>query len=211
MANDKLLQGNREFVEKITDELDEKLAKLTSEGQEPTTLFIGCCDSRVVPNIITNACIGDLFVSRNIGNFVAPYVCSKDFHAGAAAIEYAVSSLEVTNIIVCGHSYCGAIEGLYKRDELDDKLYKNTKRWLWLGESAKEDVEKSITPKTTKREKLDMTEKLSAVYQLENLMTYPMVKERVEDGRLELNAWHYDIETGVASHYNPKTGEFVNE
>lgn len=208
MAHDKLLKGNREFVENISTEMDDKLTKLT-EGQTPNTLFIGCCDSRVVPNIITNTCIGELFVARNIGNFVAPYVLSEDFHAGAAAIEYAVSSLEVSNIIVCGHSYCGAIESLYKVDKLDDVEFKNTKRWLSLGEKAKDIVQKTIRPDASKREKLEMTEKLSAVLQLDNLMTYPTVRKRVERGDLELNAWYYDIETGIASHYDAKTGEFV--
>ena len=209
MDHEKLLKGNRQFVENISNELDDKLYKLTTEGQTPTTLFIGCCDSRVVPNIITNTCIGELFVSRNIGNFVAPYVSSEDFHAGAAAIEYAVSALEVSNIIVCGHSHCGAIESLYKREQLDEELFKNTKKWLWLGEKAKDVVVNTIGSQVTKREKLEMTEKLSAVYQLDNLMTYPTVKKRVEEGKLELNAWYYDIETGVASHYDSKTGEFL--
>jgi carbonic anhydrase len=211
MANDKLLEGNREFVENISNELDNRLVKLTVEGQEPTTLFIGCCDSRVVPNIITNTCIGELFVSRNIGNFVAPFASSDEFHAGAAAIEYAVSALEVTNIIVCGHSHCGAIASVYKVDKLDDLAFKNTKRWLSLGEKAKDIVKKTIKDDVTEREKLEMTEKLSTVLQLDNLMTYPKVKERVQNGELELNAWYYDIETGIASHYDATVGEFISE
>lgn len=209
MPHDKLLKGNRKFVENISTEMDGKLSELTTNGQAPDTLFIGCCDSRVVPNIITNTCIGELFVARNIGNFVAPYVNSEDFHAGAAAIEYAVSALKVSNIIICGHSHCGAIESLYIRDQLDEEEFKNTKKWLWLGEKAKSDILSSVSVKTTFREKLEMTEKLSAVYQLDNLLTYPMVKKRVEEGSLKLNVWYYDINTGVASHYDPKTGEFT--
>jgi carbonic anhydrase len=211
MPNDSLLQGNKEFVENLTAEQDERLEKLTVEGQKPTTLFIGCCDSRVSPSIMTNSNIGELFIARNIGNFVAPYGDDKEFHAGAAAIEYAVSVLKVSNIIVCGHSHCGAIESLYKIKKLDKKKFKSTRKWLTLGKRARKDVKKFVTNKTTKREKLEMTEKLSAIYQLDNLMTYPSVKKRVKKGKLELNVWYYDIQTGVASYYDKDKGDFIVE
>ncbi len=209
MTNNSLLQGNKEFVNNLTDEQDDRLEKLTNDGQNPTTFFITCCDSRVLPSMITNAKIGDLFVARNIGNFVAPYGKDDDFHAGAAAIEYAVSVLKVSSIIVCGHSYCGAIESLYKIRKLDKKKFKSTRKWLTLGKDAKKSVKKLKTVQTTKREKLEMTEKLSAVYQLDNLMTYPAINKRVKNGKLELNAWYYDITTGVVSYYCKDKKEFI--
>lgn len=211
MPHNELLKRNRAFVESKTPELDEKLEKLTVDGQKPQTLFIGCSDSRVVPNIITNTCIGELFVARNIGNFVAPHSFKDDYHAGAAAIEYAVSVLEVSSIIVCGHSHCGAIESLYKLERLDDAAFKNTKKWLSLGLYAKVSAETKFTDSMSEREKLEITEKLSVVYQLDNLMTYPEVKKRVEAGQLSINAWYYDIKTGIAWHYDAKSGQFLLE
>ncbi len=209
MTDSKLIEGNREFVKDISTELDAKMTILTVKGQSPKTLFIGCCDSRVAPNIITNTHIGDLFISRTIGNFVSPYDPDASYPASASAVEYAVSALNVETIVVCGHTHCGAIAGLFGLDTLDDREFSNTKKWLSLGTKAKDEVLKLITKDTSEREKLEMTEKLSAVYQLDNLLTYPAVKKRVEEGTLTLNAWHYNIDTGIVSRYDSKTKEFV--
>ncbi len=210
MTDLELLEGNRKFVEDISPDLEEKMTILTVKGQQPKTLFIGCCDSRVAPNIITNTHIGDLFISRTIGNFVSPYDESSSYPASASAVEYAVSALKVEVIIVCAHTHCGAIAGLYQLDELDDREFLNTKKWLSLGVRARDSILNSTDKGISQRERLEMTEKLSALYQLDNLMTYPAVKKRVEEGSLKLCAWHYDIDSGVVSRYDSKKREFLS-
>ncbi len=209
MHNKELLEGNKAFREKKVQKLQDKLVNLADNGQTPKALFIGCCDSRVVPNLITLTDPGDLFITRNIGNFVPPYSPNVEYLATASAIEYAVSALGVKDIIVCGHSHCGAIAGLYTGDQLDDKKFINVKKWLKLGERAKNYVEQNIDKDVSGREKLEMTEKISAVFQLDNLMTYPTVKEAVKKGELTLNAWHYDIKTAKVECYDKKENKFV--
>jgi len=105
-----IIKGSEHFKNKDFKKYKNKFIDLVKNGQHPKVLFIGCSDSRVVPNLITQSEPGDLFVMRNIGNFVPPFKPDVDFHGTAAAIEYAVSILKVTDIIVCGHSHCGAIK-----------------------------------------------------------------------------------------------------
>jgi len=113
----------------------EALLKLVTSGQSPKALFIGCSDSRVIPDLMVQSNPGDLFVIRNVGNFVPPFKPDEDFHSTASGIEYAVSVLGVEEIIICGHTHCGACKALY--ETLDDKSLIHTKKWLELGESAK--------------------------------------------------------------------------
>jgi carbonic anhydrase len=203
----KLITGSQEFQKSVFKKHKHAFKQL-SEGQSPKVLFIGCCDSRVLPNLITNTGPGDLFIVRNIGNFVAPYKPDEDFHSTAAAIEYAVTILEVQDIIVCGHSNCGAIGALYKTKKLEDEELIHVKQWLSLGMPAKTMVERLASDVST-ADKLTMTEEISVLYQLENLMTYPSVKKRVEAGDLFLNAWHYDIESGEIVQYDEEQKEFI--
>lgn len=204
-----IVEGSETFRKEKFKKYQHRFEKLVREGQNPKILFIGCSDSRVLPNLITDTGPGDLFVIRNIGNFVAPYKPDEDFHSTAAAIEYAVSVLEVEDIIVCGHSHCGAIGGLYTPHKLDNPHLIHVKRWLSLGEDAKKFVSEHMPEGAGKEEILEATEKVSAVMQLDNLMTYPVVKERVEAGHLYLNAWHYDIEKGDITYFDSERQEFV--
>ena len=203
-----LISGSQKFQEKIFKKHQHKFVKLATEGQSPKVLFIGCCDSRVLPNLITNTGPGDLFIVRNIGNFVAPYKPDEDFHSTAAAIEYAVSVLEVDDIIVCGHSQCGAISALYKESDSDDKEMKHVKKWLELGIPAKEFVQEHAS-EASEKDKYTMTEEISVLFQLENLLTYPSVKRRVDNDELNLYGWHYDIESGEIFSYNDEMKEFL--
>ncbi len=204
----KLIQGSHKFQDKEFKKHQFKFEKLAAEGQSPKILFIGCCDSRVLPNLITNTGPGDLFVVRNIGNFVAPYNPDEDFHSTAAAIEYAVSVLEVRNIVVCGHSHCGAISALYKEEKLQKKELTHVKTWLKLGQEAKDFVEK-WAGEIPMADKLTMTEEISVLFQLENLMTYPAVAKRVKEEKLFLNGWHYNIESGEIVAYDKEREEFL--
>ncbi len=201
-----LIQGHEEFQSVKFAKNEERFKTLVEKGQSPKALFIGCSDSRVMPALITNSEAGDLFIIRNIGNFVAPFDPNVDYHATASAIEYAVSALEVSDIIVCGHSECGAIAALFKEIEpTEENLH--TIKWLELGESAKRSAQ--LLPKgVSKKEILDYTERISVIFQLENLLTYPAVKRRVADGSLFLHGWHYNIKNGKIEYYDEKAYEF---
>jgi len=193
-------KGHEEFRRVKFKANEARFKKLVSEGQKPTALFIGCSDSRVMPNMITSSGAGDLFIVRNIGNFVPPFKPDSDFHATAAAIEYATSVLQISDIIVCGHSDCGAIKAVYQSPDASPENI-HTIKWLELGEMPKR-VAKATLPHADKKELLDYTEKVSVIFQLENLLTYPAVKQGVEDGTLFLHGWHYDLATGEILYYD---------
>ena len=201
-----LIQGHDDFQAVKFTKNKERFKNLVEEGQNPKALFIGCSDSRVMPALITSSKPGDLFIARNIGNFVAPFNPNVDYHATASAIEYAVSVLEVSDIIVCGHSECGAIAALFKEIKPNDENL-HTLKWLELGESAKRSALLSLKGRP-QQEILDYTERVSVIFQLENLLTYPAVKRRVAEGSLFLHGWHYDIKNGNIEYYDEENYEF---
>ncbi len=200
------LEGVKQFKNLKFKEYEETFRKLIEEGQHPKALFITCSDSRIHPDEITGADIGDLFIVRNIGNMVPPFKPDNEFHGVAAAIEYAVSVLNVPDIIICGHSHCGACESLYK-DLPDDVEIIHVKKWLTLGEDVKAKAQEKIKEKG--RPLFELTEKLNIVKQLENLLTYPGVKKRVEEGKLRLHGWYYVIEKGEIYYYSPCENKFL--
>lgn len=204
-----MIEGSETFRKEKFKKYQHRFEKLVREGQNPKVLFIGCSDSRVLPNLITGTGPGDLFVIRNIGNFVAPYKPDEDFHSTAAAIEYAVSVLEVEDIIVCGHSHCGAISGLFHPRKLEDPSLVHVQKWLSLGAEAKNFVTAHMPQDASQEDLQEATEKVSALMQLDNLMSYPVVKKRVEEGKLYLNAWHYDIENGEITYYNSQQQDYL--
>lgn len=150
---------------------------------------------------------GDLFVLRNVGNFVPPYKPDDDFHATASGIEYAVSVLKVQEIIICGHTHCGACRHLY--EPVNDDALIHTKKWLELGENAKKSAILSLGVNAPLENLLRLTEKLSVINQIENILSYPNVKQRFEAGDLHIHGWCYDIETGTIEYYNADTYEFL--
>lgn len=201
-----LISGHQEFKNLHFKKFAYHFDTLVTEGQSPEVLFIGCSDSRVVPDLITGSKPGDLFILRNIGNFVPPFKKDNDFHGTAAAIEYAVSVLGVKHIIVCGHSHCGACEALYRELPQGDELI-HVRKWLELGSVPKSFVSENFELETMS-EKYRLTEQVSVIFQLENLLTYPAVKEKVENGTLEIHGWYYMLETGTIQTFNAETLEF---
>jgi carbonic anhydrase len=198
-----LLEGNELFRKGYFKKYESQLLDLVENGQSPKALFIGCADSRVLPDLITSSPPGSLFVLRNVGNFVAPYKPDEDFHAMASGIEYAVNALEVSEIIVCGHTHCGAIAALYSDKGLDETKFAHTRKWLSLGNAAKAMASLALGSDAEPKALQELTERLSVVSQIENLLTYPYVKERVEAGALHLHGWLYDVETGEIEYYDP--------
>jgi carbonic anhydrase len=185
----------------------ESLLELVKSGQSPKALFIGCSDSRVIPDLILQTNPGDLFVIRNVGNFVPPYKPDEDFHATASGIEYAVSILQVEEVIICGHTHCGACQHLY--EPIEDSSLIHTRKWLELGENAKKSAILSLGADASQENLLRLTEKLSVINQIDNILTYPSVKKRFEDGSLHIHGWYYDIETGKIEYYNADSYEFL--
>lgn len=202
----KFAEGNETFQQSYFKKNEEHLLQLAKEGQNPRTLFIGCSDSRVIPDLIVQSRPGDLFVVRNVGNFVAPYKPDEDFHSTAAGIEYAVGVLKVSEIIICGHSHCGAIAALY--NPTCDTGMVHTAKWLTLGEKAKSMAMLALGENAVHEELLRATEHLSIVTQIENLLTYPYVKKLVNEEKLFIHGWCYDIETGAIEYYDPDTYQF---
>jgi len=200
-------EGNELFQKAYFKQHEAELLKLAKEGQNPRALFIGCSDSRVIPDLMIQSKPGDLFVMRNVGNFVPVYKPDEDFHATATAIEYAVSVLRVSEIIICGHTHCGACQALY--EEINDPSLIHTRKWLSLGERAKQNALKAIGPDGDKETLLRLTEQFSILSQIENLLTYPYVKKLVEEEKLFIHGWYYDIETGRIRYYDPEQKKFV--
>ncbi len=173
------------------------------EGQNPHTLFIGCSDSRVVPNLITNTLPGELFVVRNIANIVPPYRKAEEYLATTSAIEYALEELKVENIIICGHSHCGGCTALY--EENFEKM-PNVQNWLKLIEPVKKQV-LALNPKNIAM-RAYLTEQINIEKQIMNLFTYPNVKEKYLARSLHIYGWHYIIESGEVYSYDFKKHEF---
>ena len=202
MAAETLIKGNALFQESYFKKNETELLRLAKEGQNPKALYIGCSDSRVIPDLMMQTSPGDMFVIRNVGNFVAPYSPSVDYHSTASAIEYAVSVLKVEEIIICGHTHCGACKAQF--ETIDNPELIHTKHWLKLGEPAKEMAIEAIGADADKERLLRLTEQFSIITQLENLLTYPSVQRRVKTGEINIHGWYYDIENGNIDYYDPE-------
>ena len=207
MTIDQLIEGNLAFQNSSFKFFEEDFNVLVEKGQQPDVLFIGCSDSRVVPDLILHSKPGDMFILRNVGNFVPPFKADNDYHGSAAVIEYAVSILDVKHIIVCGHSHCGACKALYQEFSDDIGLI-HIRKWLELGTKAKTQVLQQYAGTLNQEEIYRQTEKVSILYQLENLLTYPEVRKRVKEKRLEIHGWYYKIEDGMIEAYNQENKRF---
>lgn len=196
---DELLQRLRRFKSDYFPRHQQRFQDLVAQGQHPKTLFIGCSDSRLVPYLLTDAAPGELFIVRNVGAFVPPYDGSHGLHGTTAAIEFAVLSLHVERIVVCGHSHCGAIRACYEGVPQEAVVLKE---WLKLADEA-------LLPVQGGPEAMRRTEQRAIVLQLERLMGYPMVRRNVEGGQLTLHGWHYVIEEGEIHVFDAQQGGFV--
>ena len=201
----KLIEGAVAFRQNDF-ETHEKLFSQLGKEQKPHTLFIGCSDSRLVPNMITTTMPGELFIIRNVANIIPPYQQTGEYLAAVSAIEFAIQGLEVENIVVCGHSNCGGIAALYKPAEYFQKL-PHTRKWLELALPVKEKVIK-ILPDANHASREWLTEQMNIVEQIHHLLTYPYIAEKYEKGLLTISGWYYIIETGEIFSYNATKGFF---
>jgi carbonic anhydrase len=183
----KIIAGHLEFRESFSS--NPVLRKLAEEGQHPKVLWIGCSDSRVIPELITGAEPGELFDVRNIANVVPPAGAAAC--ATGAAVEYAVMHLKVHHAVVCGHTECGGIKGL--EDDPDPERQPHITAWLELARPAREQV---LSREVDEAERYLETIKTNVLNQCENLRTYPCVAERERSGELSIHGWLYDLSIG---------------
>jgi carbonic anhydrase len=204
----KLIKGIIDFRNKTQMSYRETFGKLAT-GQAPDSLFIACSDSRVVPNTFASTDPGDLFVLRNVGNIIPPsdkFGISFSDESEAAAIEFSVLNLNVLSIVVCGHSECGAMRAII--DGRDNVKPPNLKNWLRHGEKAYEMLKKGITlnPELSLHNQLSQ---LNVLLQIEHIKSYPHVKERLENGTLQINGWWFDIAKADVYGYVPNLNKFI--
>lgn len=202
-AMQKLVDGIHHFQANVLGADREFFARL-ADGQSPETLFITCSDSRIDPNLLTNTRPGELFVLRNAGNIVPPAGAANG--GEGAAVEYAVAALGVKDIIVCGHSHCGAMKGLLDLDGLSE--LPAVRSWLGHAESTRRVVRENYGH-LEGPPLVAATVQQNVLAQLENLRTHPAVAASVARGALELHGWVYTIETGEVSSYDHAAGRFV--
>jgi carbonic anhydrase len=176
--------------------LFERLAR----GQSPEALFITCADSRIDPCLLTQTNPGELFILRNAGNLVPPY--GSDEGAAAATIEYAVQALGVHDIIVCGHSHCGAMAALMEPSKLADLPAMS--RWLGHADHSLAERLAHLGPE----ERIKAATEANVVAQLENLRSHPSVLKRLQRGDLRLHGWVYQLERGEVSSYRADEDRF---
>ena len=202
---DKLFRGIMEFRREEFERHKELFRELGRQ-QQPHTLFIGCSDSRVVPNLITGSNPGELFIVRNVANIVPPYRSTEEYVSTTSAVEYAVLSLGVDTIVVCGHSNCGGCAALNQADEELAHL-PHVRKWLEVSREVKGRVDRLMTGDTPE-EREWLTEQVNVLVQMKNLLTYPYVRERYERDELRILGWHYLIETGEIYNFNDATQLF---
>jgi carbonic anhydrase len=192
-----LIQGNQAFR---TRAADNPIYRELAKGQHPGILWIGCSDSRVTPEEITNAGPGKLFVMRNVANTVPPFGTAND--AVGAVIEYAIEHLHVGDVIVCGHTGCGGIAALAGHADL--RREPHLARWLEWARAAHANTNAALA----EEERLVAATKANVVCQLRNLATYPNVANAVRAGTLKTHAWLYVLDNGELQGYDDASGQW---
>lgn len=202
----KLIEGIHKFRQEELGKYQKLFHRLSKEGQNPHTLFITCSDSRVLAELITQSRPGDLFVVKNVGNIIPPSAEGYSHNSTGAAIEFAVETLNVQDVVVCGHSLCGAMQSLLAG--CDEKLMPNLSQWLDLALPVKELIEDKYTDLTNENDRIFAAAEENVLFGLENLCTYPFVTERLKKGTLRLHAWFFNIETAEMFAYDSTSQQF---
>ena len=202
----RLLEGYHAFrAERLAIE-QSRYRELALNGQHPEIMIIGCCDSRVSPEVIYDAHPGELFVVRNVANLVPPYSPSGLIHGVSAALEFAVQALKVKHIVVLGHARCGGIRAFAEHEK---PLSKGDFIGHWMSlvsPAAKAVGERGKRPMA---EYLTLLEQASTLATLGNLRTFPFVQKHIARGELELHASYFDVANGMLSVYDPLAGVFT--
>ncbi|MFY0526979.1 carbonic anhydrase [Archangium gephyra] len=199
----RLVRGVHKFQKEVVGKKADFFADL-AKGQRPHTLFISCSDSRLSPNQLTQTEPGEIFILRNAGNIIPPH--SATVGGEAATIEYAVGALGVTDIVVCGHTHCGAMTGLLHPETLAELPAFRT--WLGHAEATRRIVAENYA-QLPEAERLNVAIQENVLVQLEHLRTIPVVAAKLAGGRLHLHGWVYKIDTGEVFAYDPVESQFL--
>jgi len=187
-----LLKGYKDFYQKYFID-DQKLYSQLEFGQNPKTLMLACSDSRVDPSIVTSAKPGDIFAIRNVANLVPPYVNNDGgLHGVSAALEFAVKVLQVENIIILGHSDCAGVAALINQEKVANTDFVG--KWVDIGIDAK-NKSKQIAINSDQTLQC-ICEKEVIKLSLNNLLTFPWIKSRVDEGKLNLYGWYFSVKSG---------------
>lgn len=200
----KLVSGIHQFQQTVFA-TQKRLFTRLKRGQHPVALFITCSDSRIVPNLLTQTDPGELFILRNAGNIVPPYGASQG--GEAATIEYAVTVLKVQDVIICGHSLCGAMDALLKPESTRD--LPAVRSWLAHAEATRRIITENYTHIEAGRDKLMATIEENVLVQLENLKTHPCIAAACSRGDLKLHGWVYKFETGRVFAFSAEREQFL--
>jgi carbonic anhydrase len=203
---DHLLAGSRSFMNGRYAAESGRYRSLARDGQTPETMVIACCDSRSAPEVIFDAGPGELFVLRNVANLIPPYEPDGEFHSTSAALEYAVQSLKVKNIVVMGHGRCGGIKAALESSAGPLSPGDFIGKWMSLIGPAAETVASSTLMTQTERQ--TALERISVRYSLANLRTFPYVTALESEGKLTLFGAWFDISAGELWAMNRETGDF---
>ena len=203
----RLIEGVHKFRREEFGNYRKLFRKLSREGQNPHTLFITCSDSRVLAELITQSQPGDLFVVKNVGNIVPPASATGDTNSTAAAIEFAVENLRVSDIVICGHSQCGAIAALLDKKPVGD-FTPHLRDWLKLASPVLATMKKDYAHLTETAARGNAAAEENVLFGLDNLHSYPCVQERLAKGALQLHGWFFKIATAELFAYDPETRQF---
>jgi carbonic anhydrase len=201
---DRLLTGVRKFRREIYPDRKAEYEQVTREGQKPHALFITCADSRIDPEALTQSGPGEIFVTRNIGNIVPAY--GEMLGSTSAVIEYAVTALNVSHIVVCGHTDCGAMKALV-HPEMVEPL-PTVKRWLRNAEAARSIV-KALNVSGDESATLARLIEENVKLQMSHVRTHPSVAGRIAQDALSVSGWVYEIEHGTVRIYDDSERRFV--
>ena len=202
-----LIKGVHKFRDDQFGNYRKLFRKLSQEGQNPHTLFITCSDSRVLAELITQSKPGDLFVVKNVGNIVPPSNVTGDTNSTAAAIEFAVENLRVSDIVICGHSQCGAILALLSETPVPDTT-PHLRDWLKLAAPVLDTLKNDYSNFHSANERANAAAEENVLFGLDNLHSYACVQNRLMDGSLRLHGWFFEIATAEMFAYNPETRHF---
>jgi carbonic anhydrase len=203
----RLLDGYRSFIDNRYPTESSRYRTLADTGQKPRTMVIACCDSRAAPETIFDSGPGELFVVRNVANLVPPYTPDGEYHGTSAALEFAVQSLKVENIVVLGHGRCGGIAASLNQEFTPLSPGDFIGQWMKLVQPAAEVIAANTLMTASERQRA--MERVSIRFALQNLRTFPCVSILEGKGRLSLHGAWFDISTGELWVMNPETGDFV--
>jgi len=200
----KLVNGVHKFQSNVFPDNKDNYEAMARRQQKPMAVFVTCADSRVMPTVFTQSEPGDLFFVRNAGNIIPPH--GTNAGGEAATIEYAVQVLGIRQIIVCGHSQCGAMKAIMETPEALEPL-PSVRQWLHHADATRQIVHHKYK-NLEGEERLVAAIEENVLVQINNLSTHPGIAALLATGELKVFGWYFDIATGMVHHYNPVSGQF---